>query len=60
MFVYFIVIGYPNFQIACMKKIYTLVCLVLILNIYCKAQFVTLDNDEFRTFLVGKYPALFD
>ena len=43
-----------------MKKIYTLLCLVLILNIYCEAQFVTLDNDEFRTFLVGKYPACFN
>ena len=43
-----------------MKKLCTLVCLIFIFNICCKAQFVDLPNDEFKTFLMGKYPACFN
>lgn len=60
MFVYSFADGYRNFQTACMKKLYALACFIFIFNIYCKAQFVDLPNDEFRTFLMGKYPACFN
>ncbi|MFT3911101.1 MAG: T9SS type A sorting domain-containing protein [Ferruginibacter sp.] len=43
-----------------MKKLYTVFACTFMLSFYCKAQFVDLPADDFKTFLMGKYPGCFN
>ncbi len=43
-----------------MKKLYTFASLLFLLTNYCKAQYVDLPGDEFKTFLQAKYPGCFN